>query len=213
MKTKFYLTVGIIIVLAMEGWGQEHRISKSLTIGKMGEAKFKKSAKKHGIAGALELTIAGSLDSLQVILNDLSSIRANSNDDGVHWIEDHYEGRVGELKIDKLVPLEPQNSRQRYYLEGKQGVKHWPLVSSKGAALFEVRLLTEVLQNSSEGVTEIIVDIKYWILVYDTRKLRIMRAKRKWDKKYTNLGYDDPVEAELVEKLKRLFKKIGRQIN
>jgi len=29
----------------------------------------------------------------------------------------------------------------------------------------------------------------------------------------TNLGYDDPVEAELVEKLKRLFKKIGRQIN
>ena len=213
MKTKFYLTVGVIIVLAMEGWGQEHQISKSLTIGKMGEAKFKKSAKKHGIAGALELTIAGSLDSLQVILNDLSSIRANSNDDGVHWIEDHYEGRVGELKIDKLVPLEPQNSRQRYYLEGKQGVKHWPLVSSKGAALFEVRLLTEVLLNSSEGVTEIIVDIKYWILVYDTRKLHIMRAKRKWDKKYTNLGYDDPVEAELVEKLKRLFKKIGRQIN
>ena len=25
----------------MEVWGQEHRISKSLTIGKMGEAKFK----------------------------------------------------------------------------------------------------------------------------------------------------------------------------
>ena len=91
------------------------------------------------------------------------------------------------LFIDKILD-------QRYYLEGKQGVKDWPLVSAKGAALFEVRLLTEVLLNSSEGVTEIIVDIKYWILVYDTRKLNIMRAKRKWEKKYTNLGYDDPVE-------------------